>query len=226
MRLALHVIGMFVFGTAALLGAGWLYTARVATPAPARAALDAVPIGSTGRAGPDDGATLFRATIVGIRGNLEIFVREVRANRREALRALDAAYHLSTVLGDTPGAAMPAFAADVRAVRRHVQNGRINDAIGKALEAAALSPHAAAPRTVSSLRDYVGATVLTPDGSTVGRVDGVDAGTLRLVIGPAKLLGFVPAGPAEVVRVVPADALFGPPSRVAATMIVVRNVER
>ena len=225
MRMLAHVVGMFVFGALALLVPGWLYNARVMQPAPAAPRTATTPTGTTGRHEAAASALLGEID-QGIRGNLETFVHEIGGgDRRQAMHALDAAYHLATVARAASGGAADPLYAQIVAARQAVQNDNRQAAFAHALTAAT-TRIPAAPATVPAaarLDDYEGATVLSPDGTRLGRVSHVSRDTLTIALGESRLLGLIPAGRTSTVTAVAADMAFGPSSRLRPRMIVWRG---
>ena len=104
MRISLHVLGMCVFGSVALLVPGWLYDARVMRPLPAAWQPEPAPTATSGRMiAPTGQEALLSAAFRAAQTNLEFFVRQIHANRRpEAMHALDAAYANSISYWTTP----------------------------------------------------------------------------------------------------------------------------
>jgi hypothetical protein len=225
MRLAMHVIGMTLLGCTALLVPGWLYDARIATPAPAAIAAEPLPVATSGGDVRGHAATLIVEACRGIRVNLEVFLHAIDAGpRRDAMHALDAAYRLATVVHGAAGGAADPIYTHVVAARRAIQDADRQLASGEALIAAttATSIRLAASMPPPRPDAYSGAMVLRPDGSVAGRVASASGGTLHIARGESRFLGLIAVGRTSTTTVATTEALFGHSSHLAATMVVAR----
>jgi hypothetical protein len=224
-RIIIHVIGMLVFGALALLVPAWLYDARVSRPAPA--ALEPAPVttGTSGRTAAVTGGrdALFSAALDGMRGNLDVFADAIQDGRRsDAAHALDAAYHLATVIRSATDGAATSLYERVIAARRALQNGDPSRAAAEATSAASLAARVrgGSAQPPADLSAYEGAVLLGPDGSVLGRVASVSADALTVEVGGSQWLGFIPNHGTASVQVPASAALFGPHSAVRGRMVV------
>lgn len=226
MRIALHVLGMFLLGAAALTCVGLLYNARMNQRVPASAALPAP--GPTGTSGSSAGTSKASvdAALAGIRADLDFFADAIRDGRRsDAMRVLDGAYHVADVIrsaSDRNPVATDLFDA-VSSIRRAVQNGDDSDAIARARAASQRVAKAArlAARRPSRLEPFVGATVISSTGDNLGTVSNVSTDTVEAESGGLRnLLGFIDLQ-SGTIRAIPADAVvFGEPRRFGMTMVL------
>ena len=236
-RLAFHVFGMFLLGTAALLLVGIGYNWRTAQPITA-APTTARAVGTTGRAaarGPslDNGSRSprFSPLLSGIHADLQLFLREIADDRAGAVTALDGAFRVSRVLqhaaagNDGPRG----ITQRIERARRALQNGNRAQSMAVAREAAGLAalPLPIDVRRPRELSPYVGAVVLSTEGTRLGTVRSVDqeserlrvtaAGTMRDLLGFLSLTGRQPLA-------YPVDALvFGDPTRLQPMVVVVAD---
>lgn len=226
MKIALHVLGMFLLGAVALICVGLLYHPRQRQRIPVSSALSAAAPTGTSGSSLRVTETPAAAAVAGLRIDLEVFVNAMTDRRRaDAMRALNGGYHVADVL-HTASPRDPAATAIFEAlsdVRREIQNGHESKAVARAREASthlADSSRLAAHRP-SRLEPFVGATVISSTGDNLGTIKEVSSDAVQVESGGLRhLLGFIDLQSGTIHDVPTGDMLFGEARRTGMTMVL------
>lgn len=233
-RPALHVVGMFLLGAAALVLVGIGYNWRIARPI-AAPETTAHAVGTTGmtsgdRPLVDNGSRSpeFSPVLAGIHANLQVFVGMIREHRAAAVAALDGAFRVSRVLDQAAaGADGPrVIRRRLDGARRALQNGDVAQAVAAAREAAGIAAlplpiDLRLPRDLSPYRDAV---VLSNEGTRIGTVQSIDPDGGRLLVAAAgrmqDLLGFLSVSRTQTLAYATRGLVFGNPNSRRPMLVV------
>lgn len=229
MRTALYVIGMLVFGLAALAIPAWLFELRESRPLPTLAGpRQALPPGAGGAP-----RAPLETLAMGLRDSLDVARQELAAGHRtQGVEALDAA-RLAARAGQhaSEGSAFESALHDIEQARKAIENGR-PQAARRVLEdaLAALNPESSAklgtPRAPTELGKYDGGTVINAQGIRIGEVVGMQGQQLELVLGGARdVAGIFDLSEGRRVTLPASALLFGPARFTGLTLVVLPTLQ-
>lgn len=229
MRTALAVLGMFVFGVAALAVPALLFELREGRPLQAPTRQPPSPPSGTGGAPRSPLETL----ALGLREAVGVARQELAVGHRsQAMHALDAARRAAeTGHQASDEATFSSVLHDIQRARKSEQNGRPEDA-QRVLEGALATLDAASSRawgpakSPARLEKYDGGTIINAQGLRIGEVAGIQGQEVELILGGARdVAGIFDLSAGRRVRVRADELLFGPARYTGLTLVMVPSLE-
>ena len=225
MRIAMHTVGMLLFGGTCLFLMGLAFDARIASPLPVSTPPAAIATFGNGNAVRVERIAALNAALRGVSATLTAAADSLAFERDGGAPLLDAAWRVAQVIAFAGARSSDdELLVQIEATRRTLQNGDAAGAARRARLAAriadGLAP-AAMPMAPATGATYGGAVVLDINGNRLGTIAMLDAA--RVVIerpSVRNVLGFITVNHGVRDSISRAAVLLGKPRRFGETLAV------